>query len=113
MDKDIASGILSVGVCRGDIPGVWIGKAQREVKPAVRIAAVDEVPTLRRSPVTFPSLMAHRRETKSDFVAAQDPVIVHEHHATLLFQDHDSGHFGPAVRADQRTATKRQNKHQE
>ena len=79
MDEYVAAGRLALRLSKGNVRLVRVGDADRQMKQAVRIAAVNVVRTFRRAAIALELFVSIRREAKADRVRFEHSVRAIEH----------------------------------
>lgn len=97
MNENVPTGRFSHCTGNFDIAGTWIVDSDRQIKRAVRIAAINQVFTFGCSPITLNLLVPFGRETKTYFIGLQNGVVVKQIHLAIRFLHNDPRYFGTRI----------------
>lgn len=97
MNKDVTAGWFAQFLRSLPVTLIWIADAERQMKLAVRVAAINIVETFRSPPVTLYRFVAFRSEPKADPIGLEHLFAMHEMHVPGALENDDFCDSGAAV----------------
>lgn len=100
VDEDIAPRRLAKRTGFSAIFGVRVTDAERQMKAAIGVPAVDEIRAFRRFSVAFEFLVTNGRKAKFNIVFSECFAVVYKKHLSVCFVDNDTGNFWAIIREE-------------